>query len=565
MSELTGSRLFAEMLHGYEVTHVFYLPAIMLGAIAEMEDLDIVRVMTHGEKSAAYMADGYARASNKPGVCLAQQIGASNLSAGLRDAYMASSPIVAVTGGPPINAHYRHGYQEVDDFSQFDSVTKMNVRVDHVSRLPDLLRQAFRTATSGTPGPVHLQIQGPHGQVANEKTSLLPLVEQRFKSTPPFRPACEREPLLQAIELLKNSKKPIIVAGGGVITSGANSELIEFAQKMQIPVATSLNGKSSILDSNPLAVGVAGTYSRSCANQSIYEADLVFFIGSHTGGQLTVDWSIPATGTPVIQLDINPLELGRNYPNQVSLLGDAKTVLQQLIDLAPSAQENTMWIERIQLLVKDWRNQFTSLMHSDALPIRPERICYEISKALPKNGVVVSDTGHSGMWTGAMIELNDPSQRFIRCAGSLGWAFPGAMGVKCALPDSTVICFAGDGAFYYHIGELETAIRYNINLIVVVNNNSALNQEIPLWDNVFLDKNSLNHRAEELWKFKPVNFANIAESFGCVGIRVENPNELAGALKEAIKLNKPVVIDVVSDVNAFAAKAWIPKDTKNAH
>jgi acetolactate synthase-1/2/3 large subunit len=224
-----------------------------------------------------------------------------------------------------------------------------------------------------------------------------------------------------------------------------------------------------------------------------------------------------------------------------------------------------MWIERIQFLVKDWRNQFTSLMHSDALPIRPERICYEISKALPKNGVVVSDTGHSGMWTGAMIELNDPSQRFIRCAGSLGWAFPGAMGVKCALPDSTVICFAGDGAFYYHIGELETAIRYNINLIVVVNNNSALNQEIPLWDNVFLDKNSLNHRAEELWKFKPVNFANIAESFGCVGMRVENPNELAGALKKAIKLNKPVVIDVVSDVNAFAAKAWIPKDTKNAH
>jgi acetolactate synthase-1/2/3 large subunit len=153
MTQMTGSRLFAEMLESYGVSHVFYIPAIMLGGVAEMENMPIRRIMTHGEKSAAYMADGYARASRKPGICMAQQIGGSNLAAGLRDAYMAGSPVVALSGGPPVHAQYRNGYQEVQDLSQFDAVTKSNVRVDEVSRLPDLLRQAFRNATTGAPGP----------------------------------------------------------------------------------------------------------------------------------------------------------------------------------------------------------------------------------------------------------------------------------------------------------------------------------------------------------------------------------------------------------------------------
>ncbi len=565
MSEITGSRLFAEMLHGYDVTHVFYLPAIMLGGIAEMENFGIKRIMTHGEKSAAYMADGYARASGKPGVCLAQQIGASNLSAGLRDAYMACAPVVAVTGGPAVHAHYKHGYQEVDDFSQFDPVTKMNVRVDHVSRLPDLMRQAFRAATTGTPGPVHMQITGPHGQAANEKTSLAPLTESQFKQIPPFRSPAEIQHVQAAITLLSKAERPIIVAGGGVASSRAHHELVKFAEKMQIPVATSLNAKGSITDTHPLSVGVVGTYSRECANRAVYEADVVFFIGSHTGGQVTVDWAVPKSNTTVIQCDINPIELGRSYPNSVSLLGDAKVVLEQLTAGATNSKGSSAWLARVDELKKAWRDQLSPLMHSDAVPIRPERICYEISKALPDNGIVVSDTGHSGMWTGAIIDMLKPEQRFIRCAGSLGWGFPGAMGVKCALPDQTVICFAGDGGFYYHIAELETAARFNINLVMIVNNNSSLNQEIPLWDNVFADKNSEAHKAEDLWKFKQLNFAQIAESFGCVGIRVEHPDEIAPALKKAIGLNKPVVIDIVSDVNAFAVKAWTPKDVKNAH
>ena len=412
MAQMTGSRLFAEMLRDYEVSHVFYIPAIMLGAIAEMEEMGIKRIMTHGEKSAAYMADGYARASRKPGICMSQQIGGSNLAAGLRDAYMASAPLIAITGGPPTHAHYKNGYQEVEDMSQFDSVTKFNARVEDISRIPDLLRQAFREATSGSPGPVHLEIRGPHGQIANAQANLNSLVEKRYVKTPPFRPMADQAEIKQVLAFIKQYKKPIIVAGGGVIASGASDELIAFAEMMQIPVATSLNGKATIPDGHPLAVGVVGSYSRECANRAVCEADVVFFIGSKTGGQTTVDWEVPQAGTAVIQLDINPGELGRNYPNSISLNGDAKAILQQLTSAAQNETKSdfSAWLSHTQELVRQWREHFSPYLNSNAVPIRPERICQEISNVLPDNGVVVSDTGHSGMWTGAMIQLNHPGQ-----------------------------------------------------------------------------------------------------------------------------------------------------------
>ncbi|MDB6001685.1 MAG: putative acetolactate synthase large subunit [Rhizobacter sp.] len=570
MSTMTGSRLFAEMLQGYGVSHVFYVPAIMLGGLAQMEDMPIRRVMTHGEKSAAYMADGYARMSGKPGICMSQQIGASNLAAGLRDAYMAGSPVIAITGGPPVAAHYRNGYQEVEDLSQFDAVTKFNARVDEVVRLPDLLRQAFRTAVSGAPGPVHLQFRGPHGQMANAEADLNPLVEAQFAQVPPFRSAADDASIASAAAWLAKAQRPILVAGGGVVSSGAQAEVVALAEALGIPVATSLNAKGCINERHPLSVGVVGTYSRECANRAVSAADLVFFIGSHTGGQVTVDWAVPPTGTRVIQLDIDPLELGRNYPNTVSLAGDAKATLSRLIaqvsaqaaDVAAALQP---WRDTVRQLVQAWRARFEPLLNSDAVPIRPERICHEISAVLPEGGVVVADTGHSGMWAAAMVELTQPGQRLVRCAGSLGWGFPGAMGVKCAVPDRTVICFTGDGAFYYHLGELETAARFGINLVVVVNNNSALNQEIPLWDKVYASGSTAGAKVDDLWRFRRTDFAAVAESLGCVGIRVERPGDLREALQRAIAMNKPVVVDVVSDVDAFAELAWTQKGAQSGY
>ena len=243
MPKMTGSRAFAEMMQGYGVTHVFFVPAIMLKSLAEMENMDIRRIMTHGEKSAAYMADGYARASGRPGVCMAQHIGASNLAAGLRDAFMACAPVIAITGGPTPVSRYRYAYQEMEDICQFDPVTKLNVCVDHVTRLPDLLRQAFRASTTGMPRPVHLRLRGLHGQVAEEEADLQPLVEKQYLCVPAFRPGPEQERVRDAVVLMMKADKPIIVAGGGVVISQAQAEVVKLAEKCRIPVATSLNAK----------------------------------------------------------------------------------------------------------------------------------------------------------------------------------------------------------------------------------------------------------------------------------------------------------------------------------
>ena len=554
MPRMTGARAFAEMMQGYGVSHIFFVPAIMAKALAEMEDMPIRRVMVHGEKAAAYMADGYARASGKPGVCMAQCIGASNLAAGLRDAYMACSPVIAISGGSIPNTRYRNAYQEIEDFPQFGPVTKFSASVDAVPRMPDLLRQAFREATSGAPRPVHLQMQNRGGHMTEQEAELNPLAEQQYGRVPAFRPEPEMQHVRDALAALARAQRPVIVAGGGVVRSGAQRELVALAEKLQIPVVTSLNAKATILDSHPLSVGVSGSYSRGCANSTLLEADLVFFVGSRTGGQVTHFWHFPSPGTPVIQLDISPSELGRNYPNTVSILGDAKVTLQRMIDVAHAKSPDAAkaWTGRVQQLVAKWRAEEEPNRVSDAVPIRPERICKEISDALPPDGVVVSDTGHAGIWTGTMIDFKHPTQRYFRCAGSLGWGFPGSLGVKCALPDKPVLCFTGDGGFYYHIAELETARRHNINVVVLVNNNSGLNQEITL--NEVAYNNQPRGGWKDMWTFTDINFAKIAEGFGCAGMRVEKPGELKAALQRAFAMNKPVVIDVASDVNVLAKR-----------
>jgi acetolactate synthase-1/2/3 large subunit len=557
MAKTTGAKLFAEIIQGYGLTHVFYVPQVVSKALVAMEGMGVHRVVAHSEKAAGYMADGYARARLGPGVCMAQPIGASNLASGLRDAFMARSPVIAISGGPGGASRYRHAYQEVEDFSQFDSVTKSNVNVDSPSRVPDLMRQAFRTAVSGMPGPVHLRFQGRLSDVPLGDTEGEALIEPQFTRVPPFRPEPEPERVREAAAVLKAAKKPIIIAGGGVMWSQAQREVVELAEKLQIPVATSLNGKGTILDTHPLSVGVAGSYSRECTNRAVSEADLVFFIGSPAGGMVTANWSIVLPGTTVMQLDIEATELGRNYPNKVSLLGDAKVTLRKLIDAAEPADGTTKaWVSRVQALVADWRKAYDPKLNSDATPIRPERICKEIAGMLPANGVVVSDTGHAGMWTSQMIDLKHPGQRYIRCAGSLGWGLPGAIGVKCALPDQPVLCFTGDGGMYYHMTELETALRYGINLVVLVNNNRALSQEFPSLNNNYGGK--MHGKSDELWRFGDFNFAKVAEAMGCGGIRVEQPGEIRGALEKAFAMGKPCVVEVMSDVELMAPPAWTP-------
>ncbi len=553
---MAGAECLAEMLKGYGVTHLFMVPAVLRRTFAELERrTSIARIHTHGEKSAAYMADGYARASGRPGLCMAQVIGALNLAAGLRDAWLAHSPVIAFTGGREPKTKFRKVYQEIDDLPAFEPVTKLNATVDDVARFPDMIRQAFRVAVSGCPGPVHLQFRGNEGQVDAEEAELEPLVEPMFARVPPFRPEPERASIMAALKLLQDAERPVIVAGGGVRASGAAAELVELAQALQIPVATSLNGKDTIAGSHPLSVGVVGSYSRESANRVVNRADLVCFIGTETGGMTTHFWAVPPIGTPAIQIDIDAQAIGRNYPLKAAINGDAKVTLARMLEHADrgSAARRAAWVKEVQAICQDWRTKYAPILASDAVPIRPERICGELSRHLPPDAIVVVDTGHAGMWMGGMFDLMSPRQSYLRSAGHLGWAFPAGLGAKCGVPERPVVTFTGDAGFWYHIAEVETAVRWKINAVTVVNNNSGGNQSKRGFDRAY--GGTQTEQARELWTYNKVDFARLAQDMGALGIRVEKPGEFAGALAQALAANRPAVIDVVTDIDALAPLA----------
>jgi acetolactate synthase-1/2/3 large subunit len=266
-NKMSGARFIAETLKGYGITHVFFMEAVLRQTLVEMETLGISRVLAHSEKAAAYMADGYARTRRSASLCMSQSVGAANLAAGLQDAYLGLSPVIAITGRRPPIALYRHAYQEIDHIPLFQAVTKFHASVETVDQLPFLLRQAFREATSGAPGPVHLDITDHIGRILEKaEVEMEVIAEKPFAHYPSSRPLPEDELIQDAVDLIQKATRPVIVAGGGVITSEAGAEVVEMAEKLSIPVATSLNGKGAILENHPLSLGVVGTYSRWCAN-----------------------------------------------------------------------------------------------------------------------------------------------------------------------------------------------------------------------------------------------------------------------------------------------------------
>src|SRR6202789_3900837 len=554
--KMTGAQCIADMLKGYGVTHVFHVPAVLRTGFAEMERrTDIKRLHVHGEKAAAYMADGYARASGKPGICGAQVIGALNLAAGLRDAWLAHSPVIALTGGRDPKTKFRKVYQEIDDMPAFEPVTKFNATVDDVARFPDMVRQAFRTAVTGCPGPVHLQFRGNEGQIDAEEAEMEPLVEPQYARVPAFRPAPEEASLRAALKILQAAARPVIVAGGGVRASGAAAELVALAEALQIPVATSLNGKDSIPGNHPLSVGVAGTYSRESANRVVNAADLVCFIGSETGGMTTHFWAVPKIATPAIQIDIDPEALGRNYPLAAGVNGDAKVTLSRMLKIADrgSAAKRKSWVAEAQGLSAEWRQKYKAALESDAVPMRPERLCSELTQHVPDDAIVVVDTGHAGMWMGGMFDLRSPRARYIRSAGHLGWAFPAGLGAKCACPDRPVVTFTRDAGLWYHIAEIETAVRWGINAVTVVNNNGGGNQSKRGFDRVYGGQQT--DKAREMWTFRKTNFAHIAEDMGALGIRVEQASAFPAALAQAVAGHRPGGHGVGTDIEALAPVA----------
>ena len=553
MPKMSGGRFIAKFLEKTGTNAVFFVPTILSRPLAEMDNMPIKRVLAHAEKSAAYMADGYARASGKPGICAGQAVGAANLAAGLRDALLGNSPVISISGGRKSMEKHKGAYQENDDFPVFEALTKANFQVDQVERLPDLMRQAFREATSGNPGPVNLQLAGNNGQIEDDYADLDVIVENRYTIAPSHRILPPVEDIKDAIAHIKTSKKPLIILGGGARISGAGGEAIEFSRKFGIPIATSVAAYNLVPEDYEHYIGVPGSYSRSCSNKIVSEADLVIYIGSSTGGQVTHFWKIPDKNVRVIQIGIDPSDLGRNYPNDVSLLGDAKSTLQLLLKEEILPLSIDQWLKRTKDLVKEWRNEVEKQRNSNNIPIRPERMMKEISESLPDDSIVVSDTGHTAMWTVQNLWINKKWE-FIRCAGSLGWGFPAAMGAKCAFPEKNVFCLTGDGGLWYHFTELETAIRSDIPTITIVNNNNALNQEYDIFMNAYDGKPS--NRWTEMWYFNKVSFAELANNMGAFGIKVTDPNDIKEAIHQAIKSKKPSIIEIEGDINALAPTAW---------
>jgi acetolactate synthase-1/2/3 large subunit len=547
-TKMTGAKYIAQTVHGYGVSHVFYVEAILRRTLVEMEKLGIKRVLTHSEKAAAYMADGYARAGNRPGLCMAQSVGAANLAAGLQDAFLGHSPVIAFTGRKPPLYQYRNSYQEILHNTMYQAVTKYNVEVSAAEQLPHLLAQAFREVTTGSPGPAHLDFLGYEGNLTDEAEAELELaIEPEYARLPARRPLPDPVDIRRAAEAIRQAERPVLVVGRGALVSGAQTELRALAEKLAAPVIVSMDGKSVLSEDHPLYVGPVGSYCAPCANKVLSEADLVFFIGSSTGDQVTKNWTLPPVGSPVLQLDINPAELGRNYPGVIGLLGDARAGLAALNAELGRAARKDGWAERARAVVAEWRASVEPQCRSEAVPIRPERLCADISAELPPNAVVVADTGYSAIWAGTLIEIKQPGQLFLRAAGSLGWAFPAALGAKCALPDRPVVCFSGDGAFWYHLSELETAVRWSIPTVTVINNNSVLGQSQLGIRRAYRGEPG---RAEQQYRFNDTNFARLAEDLGAAGIRVEKPGEIRGALRRALAMNRPVVVDVVTEAEA---------------
>jgi len=551
-TSMKGYEYIANVIKGHRITHVFYVEAMLRYVNRKLDELGINGVMAHSENAAAYMADGYARASRKAGLCFCQSIGSANLAGGIHEAWLANSPVVAFTGKKPPTSQYTGSYQEADHRLLFEAITKFNADVSDPEQLPLVLRQCFRTAVTGKPGPTHTDISNHIGRTVELGDVNQPyFLDTTYNSYPPYRPLAEKEEVNRAGKEINTSERPIIVAGRGAMISDAGKELYAMAMKGSIPITTTPDAKAIIDETDPLWAGVVGAYGMDCANKAVLDADLVIFIGTQAGDQTTCDWNVPNRTTRIIQIDIDPTELGKNYPNTIGLWGDAKKVLSQLTDGVDNMKRPD-WRNQVSEYVQDTLKEYEAYQENDAMPMRPERLCAEISKALPDNGVLVSDTGFSAIWSSTMLRMK-ATQKYYRSAGSLGWSFPASLGVKCAVPSKPTFCLIGDGGFYYHLNELETAAKYGINTVTIINNNSALAQCAS--DIRFVYRNDIQ-KAEEKYCHGDINFSEIARQYGAWSVRITNPTKIGSAIKEALSVGKPAVIEIITDPNANVPLAF---------
>ncbi len=512
-------------------------------------------ILCRSEMGACSMADGYSRVTNRPSICFAQHGAAAAILASLLyEPMYAHSPVVALTGSIPTLEKDQWRFQECFEMPFFEGTCKFSVDVTDVSRLPEYIRTATQIAVSGCPGPTHINM---HNDIVEKIAEMSEFyTHEAFRRAPPFRPRAESSKLADAAKLLAGAENPVVICGSGIHISGAYDELRELAELLAIPVATNYAGKGCFPEDHPLSIGVVGTYGREVTNQIVREADVVFFAGTRAGRHMTEELSAPEpTKSRIIHLDIDPISIGRVYKTDVPLVGDAKATLQGLLKAVRSVDAKANGKKRLHVIsdaVEAYESTIQPMMGSDAVPIKPQRIVKEISEILRPTDIVVSDTGQTICWTTRLLKIRNAGRTYLSSGGTLGSSFPLAIGASFAAEEhQRVLNMIGDGGFAYCISELETARRYNdahVPLVVLVNNNSSLAQARPQLEDWKNEKPPWICCTD----FGDVDYAKIAEGFGCYGVRVERPSELGEAIRVAFDCGKPAVVDVITDKREYA-------------
>lgn len=551
--DVVAHRLAAAMKrHG--VTRIFgqSLPSMVHLAA---EGLGMKQVAYRSENTGGYMADGYARTTGKVGVVTAQNGPAATLLvAPLGEALKASIPIVALVQDVNRDATDRNAFQDFDHITMFESCSKWVRRVTEASRVEDYIDMAFVQATSGRPGPVVLML--PADLLLEQPVDGLVSRKQDCGHYPLDRPRPSDAAIAEAAALLAAAKAPLVIAGGGVHSSGACAALVALQEAASLPVATTSMGKGSVSEEHPLSVGPVGYYmgengAARFLRPMVTDADVILLVGNRANQNGTDAWTLYPTGATYIHIDIDGTEVGRNY-EALRLVGDARETLAALTaalaqqDLAKRKAAQPALEAQIAEGRRLHREQVKPWIESDQQPIRPERIMAEIDRRLTPETIVVADASYSSIWVPNYMQARRAGQRFLSPRGlaGLGWGLPMALGAKVGNPEAPIICVAGDGGFAHAWAELETAKRMGLAVVLVILNNQILGFQKHAEDIKF-------GAHTDACDFEPVDHAAIARACGLTGIRVSDPAELGPALDRALAAGETVLIDVLSDPDAM--------------
>ena len=542
MTKMSGAKALLESLERQNVDVMF---GILGGAVLPIYDLlcksNIRHILCRHEQGAAHAADGYARASGKAGVCMATSgPGATNLVTGIANAYMDSSPLIALTGQVPsggVNTSYmigRDAFQEADIIGITTPITKHNFQLRNAAEIPKTVKTAFYIATTGRPGPVVIDVP------KNVQTEVAEMDFSNGIHIPGYKPTSNPHPMQirKAAEMLAEAERPVILAGGGVITSNASPELLQVAELLLAPVATSFMGKGSFPETHPLSLGSIGMHGNPVANKLLCEADVMLAVGTRFSDRATGRLDNFCAPTKKIHIDIDAAEIGKNVDVDVPIVGDAKKALQELHErLAKQLKKkkNTAWTSR----VKEAKEQLNPPSKGASKDLKPKALLQALRKILPENAIATTEVGQNQMWAALYFNALKP-RTFISSGGlgTMGFGFPAAIGAKVACPDRPVVDIAGDGSFRMTEQELGTSVTEDIPVIVMVLNNSVLGM-VAQWQRMFFKG---RYSAVKLGSIP--DFVKLAEAYGAQGLRVRSIAEFSKAVKTALKSDVTTVIDV---------------------